>query len=74
MKCSIKGCPGEYEAKEIMHTLRRGSAIFVFERVPAEVCSVCGDTLLTPQTIRHLEDLLRNQGKPARVVPVYEYA
>ena len=74
MKCSIQGCPGQYESRRIVHTLHRGADIFVFEHVPAEVCSACGDTLLTPETIQHLEVLLRAKGKPERVVPVYEYA
>ena len=59
---------------EIVHTVHRGADIFVFERVPAEVCSVCGDTLLSPETVRHLETLLSSGGKPDKVVPVYEYA
>ncbi len=74
MKCSIQGCPGRYEAKEIVHTLHRGADIFVFERVPAEVCSVCGDTLLAPETIEHIEALLAGAGKPGKLAPVYEYA
>jgi len=74
MKCSILGCPGQYEAKRIVHTLQRGSDIVVFEHVPAEVCSICGDTLLSPDTIRHLEDLLRAKSQPGRTAPVFEYA
>ncbi len=74
MKCSIQGCPGQYESRRIVHTLHRGTDIFVFEHVPADVCSACGDTLLAPETIQHLEALLRAKGKPERVVPVYEYA
>ena len=74
MKCGIQGCPGQYEPKKIVHTLQRGSDIFVFEHVPAEVCSVCGDTLLTPRTIKRLEDLLSARSKPGRIAPVYEYA
>ena len=74
MKCSIQGCPGQYEPKRIVHTLQRGSDILVFERVPADVCSVCGDTLLAPATIKHLEDLLRAKSTPGRTAPVFEYA
>ena len=74
MKCTIQGCPGHYEPGVIVHTLHRGADIFVFDRVPAEICSVCGDTVLAPNTIRHLEELLRSKGKPERLVPVYEYA
>ncbi|MFO7905612.1 MAG: YgiT-type zinc finger protein [Pirellulaceae bacterium] len=74
MKCSIQGCPGQYEAQRIVHTLRRGSEILVFENVPAEVCTICGDTLLAPDTIKHLEELLRSKSPPKRTAPVFEYA
>ena len=74
MRCSIHGCPGQYETKEIVHTLRKGSNILVFEHVPAEFCSVCGDTLLAPETIEHIEALLSSNGKPGKLAPVYEYA
>ena len=74
MKCSIQGCPGEYEERTIVHTFRRGEDVFVFEQVPAEVCSVCGDTLLTPDTVRHLEKLLIEKPRPDRLVPLIKYA
>ena len=74
MKCSIQGCPGSYEAKKIVHTVRAGADIFLFERVPADVCSVCGDTLLAPDTVRQLERILARKGKASKQAPVYEYA
>ena len=74
MKCSVKGCPGQYEHKAILHTVHKGPEIFVFAHVPAEVCSVCGDTVLAPETIRRLDGLPRRKGKPERLAPVYEYA
>lgn len=73
MKCSIQGCPGEYEEKVIIHTVQREGEVLVFDHVPAEVCSVCGDTLLAPDTILHMEDLLKEKVKPERMVPLYEY-
>ena len=74
MKCSLQGCAGEYEAKEITHTVRHQGRIVVIDRVPAEVCSVCGDVLLRPETILHIEELLRENPEPVRTVPVYKYA
>lgn len=73
MNCSIKGCPGVYEARTIVHTVKKGNDVVVFENVPAEVCDVCSDTLLAPETIRHLEALIRDRGKPAKFAPVYDY-
>ena len=74
MKCSIVGCPGDYEDRRIVHTLRHAGQIVVIENVPAEVCSVCGDVLLRPETVRRLEGMLREAGEPDRTAPVYEYA
>ena len=73
MKCSIKGCPGEYEPSVITHTLRQDGRVAVIDHVPAEVCNVGGDTLLQPKTIRQLEALLK-RAQPASSVPLYEYA
>ena len=70
MKCSIQGCPGQYESERIVHTVRKGSDIYIFEHVPADVC---GDTLLSPSTIRRLEDLLCTKAKPGKMAPIYEY-
>jgi len=74
MKCSIQGCPGQYEPRPIVHTVKRGGDILVFENVPAEVCNVCSDMLLAPETVRHLEELVREPAEPGKHAPVYEYA
>jgi len=73
MKCSIQGCPGEYEQCTIVHTLKRGEDVVFFDGVPAEVCDVCSDTLLAPETIRHIEALLDQNAEPQRQAPVYVY-
>jgi len=74
MKCSIQGCPGEYEGRKIVHTVRYRGQVVVIDHVPAEVCSVCGDVLLMPETVRGIEELLRKATPPAGTVPLYEYA
>lgn len=74
MKCSIQGCPGEYQKRNIIHTVRKGEDIYVFDDVPAEVCSVCGDTILAPDTIMHLENLLKEKTPPERFIPLLKYA
>ena len=74
MKCTIPGCSGEYEDRRIVQTARHAGRLVVIESVPAEVCSVCGDVLLRPETIRRIERTLRKAGKPDRTALVYEYA
>ena len=73
-QCSIRNCLGECEEREITHTVRHQGQVVVIDHVPAEICSVCGDVVLTPDTVRHIEQLLRTAERPAREVPLYEYA
>ncbi|HKQ49807.1 MAG TPA: YgiT-type zinc finger protein [Phycisphaerae bacterium] len=74
MNCSIQGCPGEYEDRQVAHTVRHRGRLVVVDHVPAEVCGVCGDVLLKPQTIRRLESLLADLDEPTGSVPLYEFA
>lgn len=74
MKCSIEGCRGEYEQKLVIHTVRSGGRVLVIDHVPAEVCSVCGDTLFTPETIRQIERLLADLPRSSTAVPLFEFA
>jgi hypothetical protein len=46
----------------------------VIDHGPAEVCGVCGDVLLSPETVRRLEALLETPAPPARSVPLCEFA
>lgn len=73
MKCSIEGCPGEYEERKILHTVCHQGQAIVIDHVPAEVCSVCGDVLLKPETVRRIEMLLQAEIRPVSTVPLYEY-
>jgi hypothetical protein len=56
-----------------VHTVRHHDQILVINHVSAEVCSVCGDVLLKPETVRRIEMLLRTPVQPAGSVPLYEY-
>jgi hypothetical protein len=46
----------------------------MIDHVPADVCEVCGDVLLTPETVRRIEALLAAAPPPVRTVPMYEFA
>jgi YgiT-type zinc finger domain-containing protein len=74
MRCSLEGCPGEYEERKIVRTVRHKGQVTVIDHVPAEVCTMCGDVLLTPETVRRIEVLLQQATQPAASVPLYEYA
>ena len=73
--CSIQGCPGAYEQRTVVHTVRHKGEIVVIEDVPAEVCSACGDVLFAPETLRHIQRMVRERTQPVtRRAPVYQYA
>ena len=74
MKCSIEGCPGVSELRKVTHTVRHQGEVIVIDRVPADVCSVCGDVLFAPDTVRRIEDMLRTGERPTRTAPLYEFA
>lgn len=72
MKCSIKGCPGIYETKTITHMVQQAGATILIENVPASICTICGDVLLSLETVEQLEELLQHPGTPAHTAPVYK--
>lgn len=54
-----------------MHTVKRGDDVLLFEGVPAEVCDVCSDTLLAPETIRRIEKLITDHAESSKHALVY---
>jgi YgiT-type zinc finger domain-containing protein len=74
MKCTIPGCPGVYESRTVIQPVKHRGEVTVIDHVPAEVCNVCGDVLLTPETVRRIEALLKATPPPSRNVPLYEFA
>ncbi len=71
MNCTINGCPGEYEPRRISQTYTVAGELIVVSGVPVEVCAICGDTLVTPQTARRIEELVANHGPAESMAPVY---
>lgn len=74
MECTMAGCSGAYEGRFIVHSVRHNGRVVVIDHVPAEVCAVCGDVLLSPAVVRHIESILQSHDAPAELVPLYEYA
>lgn len=74
MNCSLQGCPGRYEQRTVIQTVRHQGRVVAIDHVPAEVCPVCGDVLFQMETVRALERLLQEIGQPDAPVPLYEYA
>jgi YgiT-type zinc finger domain-containing protein len=74
MECANEQCPGRYVPRELAYTLKYDGEVIVIDRVPAQVCSVCGDVLVEPETVRRIQELLASPTTPVRTVALLEYA
>lgn len=74
MKCCIDGCSEKYEVGKVMHTVRYHGQVMVIDHVPVDICSVCRDVLLSPDTVRRIEALIQERHQPVSTVPLYEFA
>jgi len=61
---------------EVTYTLENAGKFFLIEQVPARVCRETGEQYFAPETVEHLQALIKSSKKPDKVVetPVYEYA
>ncbi len=60
---------------EVTYTLEHAGKFYLIEHVPARVCCETGEQYFAPETVEHLQALIKSQRKPDKVVetPVYEY-
>ncbi len=61
---------------EVTYTLEHAGKFFLVEHVPARVCPETGEQFFSPETVEHLQSLIKGRRKPDKVVstPVYQYA
>lgn len=61
---------------EVTYTLEHGGKFYLIEHVPARVCRETGEQRFAPETVEHIQMLIKNRKKPAKTIaiPVYEYA
>jgi len=72
-RCAV--CGGELRVTTITHEERRGNNLYLFQNVPAQVCTACGDVWIEETTLQEIDRLIR-EGEPVRKVetPVYDLA
>jgi len=60
---------------EVTYTLAHGGKFYIIEHVPARVCRETGEQFFSPETVEHIQALIKGGKKPAGVIetPVYEY-
>jgi len=61
---------------KVTYTVEHNGKFYIIERVPARVSKETGEQYFSPETVEHIQDLVRGKGKPVRIVktPVYEYS
>lgn len=61
---------------KVSYTLAYGGKFFIIEHVPARVCQETGEQFFSPETVEHIQALIKGGKRPDRVVetPVFEYA
>ena len=69
MKCSL--CQGHYREKSVVISFHREGRTVLVEDVPALVCDLCGDELLTEDTAEQVERLLERE--PQATAPLYRF-
>ena len=70
--CAV--CGGELEATTITHEVKRGTHIYLFQNVPAQVCTVCQEIWIDEEVLQVIDRLIES-GVPVRKVetPVYDF-
>jgi YgiT-type zinc finger domain-containing protein len=71
MRCPVRGCPGEMEERQIVHSFVRDGRPIVVENLPALVCPVCGYTVLDLQVLDLLFALDPETATPVGQAPVF---
>ena len=61
---------------DVTYTLEFGGKFYIIEHVPARVCQETGEQFFAPETVEHIQDLIKGGSKPVKVIetPVFEYA
>ena len=60
---------------EVTYTLAHDGKFYIIEHVPARVCRETGEQYFSPETVEHIQTMIKRGKEPDRVIktPVYEY-
>jgi YgiT-type zinc finger domain-containing protein len=69
-------CKGQLVKKHITHIHTWGEKIVLFEDVPAEVCTQCGETYFSPEVLERMDNVVTSGTKPRTTIaiPVFSMA
>ena len=59
----------------VTYTLEYQGRLYVVEHVPARVCQDTGEKFFSPDTVEHIQTIIKGGKRPDRVIetPVFEY-
>ncbi len=59
----------------VTYTIQYAGKFYIIEHVPARVCRETGEQFFAPETVEHIQSLLKGKSHPARVIetPIFEY-
>jgi YgiT-type zinc finger domain-containing protein len=61
---------------EVTYALEHGCRFYIIKQVPARVCKETGEQFFAPETVEHIQEIIRSKKKPEHYIetPVYKYA
>jgi YgiT-type zinc finger domain-containing protein len=68
--CAV--CGGELKATTITHEEKRDSQMYLFQNVPAKVCTACGEIWIDEEVMQQIDQLIES-GVPVRKVETSVY-
>jgi len=59
----------------VSYTLEHDGKLFIVENVPARVCRETGEQFFSPDTVEHIQGIIKGKRSPDRMIetPVYNY-
>ena len=60
---------------EVSYLLEHEGQVILIEHVPARICQETGEQFFAPETVAHIQTLIRQNKEPVRIIEtaVYEY-
>lgn len=69
------GTPERLVQTEVTYILEYEGRLFVVAHVPARVCRETGEQLFSPETVKHIQEIIESKREPNKVIEalVYDY-
>ena len=58
---------------KVTYALEHAGRFFIVENVPARVCKETGEQFFSPETVEHIQGIIKSRKRPDRVIETPEY-